>query len=108
MRLGFSALGVCLLDIKQQLCVAAVTVGSSPWLHCQQHLLRGQYICSCSEDNTSAVCFTENYGIAHSNHTVLLLIPMEPHVFVQVNLSCDVVVDPTDKVILKEECGLDF
>jgi hypothetical protein len=25
-----------------------------------------------------------------------------------VNLSCDVVVDPTDKVILKEECGLDF
>jgi hypothetical protein len=33
---------------------------------------------------------------------------MEPHVFVQVNLSCDVVVDPKDKVILKEECGLEF
>ncbi len=28
--------------------------------------------------------------------------------FVQVNLSCDVVVDPKDKVILKEECGLEF
>ncbi|CAK9224335.1 unnamed protein product [Sphagnum troendelagicum] len=31
---------------------------------------------------------------------------LKPHV--EVNLSCDVVVDPKDKVILKEECGLDF
>lgn len=46
-------------------------------------------------------------GLAPAIFSVLPLIDTVA-IFMQVNVSCDVVIDPKTKLVLREFCGLDF